>query len=187
VRGCRVISTLLFPARDHGVCSLVNKETLSELRSELRSDALPVTNIDSSGIQTHDSLCVNRVFQRHDRTLIEKIIYTAGETSCVFFLHLHCDGEAADWVTCFFTSYSSASDIMPLTQLGAPRAGQCQRSISFKVLFVVCKVGLMQGAHIYYGSPPLLQFEPDFLRFQAQHVSTELPCYLWTSYSYEHD
>jgi len=46
----------------HGFFSLVNKETLLELRSELRSDALPVTTIDVPGNVTHDSLRVNRVF-----------------------------------------------------------------------------------------------------------------------------
>jgi len=32
-----------------------------ELRSELRSDALPATTIDFSGIRTHDSLRANRM------------------------------------------------------------------------------------------------------------------------------
>jgi len=41
---------LLLPVRGRGACSLVNRETLLELRSELRSDALPVTTIDFSGI-----------------------------------------------------------------------------------------------------------------------------------------
>ena len=34
------------PVRDRRVCYPVYKETLSELSSELRSDALPVTTID---------------------------------------------------------------------------------------------------------------------------------------------
>jgi len=42
--------TLLILARGRRVCSLVNRETLLELRSELRSDALSVTAIDFSGI-----------------------------------------------------------------------------------------------------------------------------------------
>ena len=36
----------IFPVRGHGVCSQINRETLLELRSELRLDALPVTTID---------------------------------------------------------------------------------------------------------------------------------------------
>jgi len=43
-------SILLIPVRGHGVCSLVNRETLLELRSDLRSDAHPATTIDFSGI-----------------------------------------------------------------------------------------------------------------------------------------
>jgi len=48
--------------RGHGACSLVNRETLLELRNELRLDALPVTTIDCSGIRTRDSPSANRVF-----------------------------------------------------------------------------------------------------------------------------
>jgi len=55
-------STSLIPVRGRGVCSLVNRETLLELRSELRSDALTATTIDFSRIQIHDSLRVSRVF-----------------------------------------------------------------------------------------------------------------------------
>jgi len=54
--------TLIIPVRARGVCSLVKRETLLELRSELRSDALPATTIDFSGIRTHGSLRANRVF-----------------------------------------------------------------------------------------------------------------------------
>ena len=36
-------STLLISERGRGVCSLVNRETLLDLKSELRSDALPAT------------------------------------------------------------------------------------------------------------------------------------------------
>ena len=36
--------------RGREVCSLVNRETLLELRSELRSDALSATTIDLSGL-----------------------------------------------------------------------------------------------------------------------------------------
>jgi len=46
----RLYSMLLIPVRGRGVCSLVNRKTLLELRSELRSDALSVTTIDFSGI-----------------------------------------------------------------------------------------------------------------------------------------
>jgi len=42
--------TLLIPVRGRGVCSLVNRGTLLELRNELRSDDLPVTTIDFCGI-----------------------------------------------------------------------------------------------------------------------------------------
>jgi len=62
VQGHGVISTLLIPVWCHGVCSLINGETLLEVRSELRSDALLATTIDFSGIRTHDSLCANPVF-----------------------------------------------------------------------------------------------------------------------------
>jgi len=37
----------IFPVRGHGVCSLVNRKTLLEHRSKLRSDALPATTMDS--------------------------------------------------------------------------------------------------------------------------------------------
>jgi len=47
------------PVRGHGVCSLDNRETLLELRSELRLDALPATF--QPVIRTHDSLRANRV------------------------------------------------------------------------------------------------------------------------------
>ena len=40
----------IFPVRGHGVCSLVNEDTLLELRSKLTSDAFPVTTGDFSGI-----------------------------------------------------------------------------------------------------------------------------------------
>jgi len=40
----------IFPVRGRGVCSMVNRETLSEHRSELGSDALPATTVDFSGI-----------------------------------------------------------------------------------------------------------------------------------------
>ena len=55
-------STLLISVRGGGVCSLVNGETLLELRRELRSDALPAITIDFSGIRTHNSRLTNRVF-----------------------------------------------------------------------------------------------------------------------------
>ena len=35
----------IFLVRGRGVCSMVNRETLSEHRSELRSDALPATTV----------------------------------------------------------------------------------------------------------------------------------------------
>jgi len=40
----------IFPVRDCGVYSVVNRETFLELRSKLRSNALSVTAIDFSGI-----------------------------------------------------------------------------------------------------------------------------------------
>ena len=46
----------IFPVRDRGICSLVNRDTLLELRSEWRSDALPVSTIDFSGFWTQDPL-----------------------------------------------------------------------------------------------------------------------------------
>ena len=52
-------STLLIPVRGCGVFSLVNRETLLELRSELRSDALPVTTIYFPDIRTH-AACESR-------------------------------------------------------------------------------------------------------------------------------
>jgi len=55
-------STLLIPVRRRGICSLVNGATLSELMSELRSDAFPATTIDFPGIRTRDSPRANRVF-----------------------------------------------------------------------------------------------------------------------------
>jgi len=55
-------STLLIPIRGHGVCSLVNEETLLDLQSELRSDTISATTIDVSGIRTLDSLCANQLF-----------------------------------------------------------------------------------------------------------------------------
>jgi len=51
-----------FPVLGRGGCSLVNRETVLELRSELRSDALPATTIGFSGIRTHDS---PRVYSNH--------------------------------------------------------------------------------------------------------------------------
>jgi len=42
--------------------ALVDRETLLELRSELRSDALPATSFNFFGIRTHDSPRANRVF-----------------------------------------------------------------------------------------------------------------------------
>ena len=56
VRGHGVISTLLIIVRGQGVCSLVYRESLLGLNSELRSDALPATTIDFPGIRTHNSL-----------------------------------------------------------------------------------------------------------------------------------
>ena len=56
------ISTLLITVRCHGVCSLVNGETVLELWSELRSNELPVTTIDFSAIGAHDLLRANCVF-----------------------------------------------------------------------------------------------------------------------------
>ena len=54
----------IFPVYDHGVCSLVIKETLLELRSELRSDTLPVPNITFLGFEpmTH---CAQIVYSNH--------------------------------------------------------------------------------------------------------------------------
>jgi len=45
-------------------CSMVNRETLSEQRSELRSDALPATTIDFSGFEptTH---CAQMMYSNH--------------------------------------------------------------------------------------------------------------------------
>ena len=48
--------------RGRGVRFLVNRETLLELRSGLRSDALPAITIDLSGIWTYDLLNTNRVY-----------------------------------------------------------------------------------------------------------------------------
>jgi len=72
LRGCGVNSTLLIPVRGRGVCSLVNREILLQLRSELRSDALLATTIDFSGIRTHKSLHASCVFWplRHGRSLL---------------------------------------------------------------------------------------------------------------------
>jgi len=47
---CLIPILPIFPVQGQGVRSLVNQETLLELRSELRSDALPVTTIDFFGI-----------------------------------------------------------------------------------------------------------------------------------------
>ena len=55
-------SILLIPVRGRDVCSLVNRETLLELGSELRSEVLPANTIDFSGIRTHDSMRANRIF-----------------------------------------------------------------------------------------------------------------------------
>jgi len=49
-------STVPFPVWGCGVCSLVNRESLLQLRSELRSDVLLVTPL--SGMRTHNSLHV---------------------------------------------------------------------------------------------------------------------------------
>ena len=57
-----MFSTLLISVRDSAVCSLVNWETLLKQGSELRSNGLPVTTVDFSGIRTHDSLRANHVF-----------------------------------------------------------------------------------------------------------------------------
>ena len=54
-------SALLIPVRGRLVCSLVDRETLLGLMSELRSNALPATTIDFSRIRTQDSLRANRV------------------------------------------------------------------------------------------------------------------------------
>jgi len=56
VHGHGVISTL-FPVQGHGVISLVNWKTLLELKSGLRSHALPATAID---FWTHDSLAASK-------------------------------------------------------------------------------------------------------------------------------
>ena len=56
-----IYSRKLFSVRRHGISSPVNRETLLELSSELRSDALPVTILDFSKIQTHDKQCKNHV------------------------------------------------------------------------------------------------------------------------------
>ena len=53
-------STLFIPVRVCGICSLVNKETLLELRSESRLDALRATAIDFSGIL----LCIQTIKPR---------------------------------------------------------------------------------------------------------------------------
>ena len=50
---------------------MVNRETLSEHRSEYRLDALPATTVDFSGIRTHDSLCANHALTTKPRLLIE--------------------------------------------------------------------------------------------------------------------
>ena len=50
------------PSTGVGVCSLVNRETLLELRSEIRLDAVPTTTIGFSGIRTRNSLRANLVF-----------------------------------------------------------------------------------------------------------------------------
>ena len=57
-------SSLLIPVQGREVYSQANREALG-LRSELRSDALPVATIEFSGIRTLDSLCANRVFDYH--------------------------------------------------------------------------------------------------------------------------
>jgi len=51
---------IITPCAGCAVCTLVNSETLLEFRSELRSDALPVTAIDFSEIRTLASLNANR-------------------------------------------------------------------------------------------------------------------------------
>ena len=43
-------SALSISVRGRGVCSLVNRETLLELRSEFRLDALPAVTMRSSGL-----------------------------------------------------------------------------------------------------------------------------------------
>jgi len=52
-------STLLITVRGHGVSSMVSRETLLQLRCELRSDAFSARDTDSFGSPTHDSLCAN--------------------------------------------------------------------------------------------------------------------------------
>jgi len=83
-RFCQFILPI-FPVRGRGVCSLVNKETLLELRSKLRLDALPVTTIEFSGIWTHNSLrksCIlttkPRLLHLYYRLRAQKIRSTIG-------------------------------------------------------------------------------------------------------------
>ena len=45
-----------------GVSEFANAVTLSMLRSESRSDALPATMMNFSGLRTHDSLHAHSVF-----------------------------------------------------------------------------------------------------------------------------
>jgi len=60
VRG--LCSTFLIPVGGRGVCFLVNRETLLELRSKLRLTSLPASTINSSRVRTHNSLSANRAF-----------------------------------------------------------------------------------------------------------------------------
>jgi len=60
----RLCSISLFPVRGYEVCSLGSRGTLSVLRGELGSDALPATVIDLSGMRTHNTLskrCIVRL------------------------------------------------------------------------------------------------------------------------------
>jgi len=70
---CFRYSTVLIPVRGLEVHWLVGIETLLELRSELRLDALPDTTIEFSGIQIHKSLRANTVLDvpRHSGNVLQ--------------------------------------------------------------------------------------------------------------------
>jgi len=53
-----LLFALLIPAWCHGVCSLLDRNISSVLRSDLRLDALSATVIDFSWILTHAQLTV---------------------------------------------------------------------------------------------------------------------------------
>jgi len=63
----------------HRVVSLVNRETLSNLKRKLRSDALPANTIDYSWIRNHDSSHTNCVLQLNHKCFHNFLILRSNE------------------------------------------------------------------------------------------------------------